>query len=149
MGLPIPALQRVLWCATVSQCGRFCATTVTTVQAMKELLLHLPDHAYERLVMEAAAVQQSPEQWILDRLFATSPPPVAVAEPHTLLAAALDALGFQRLTSEKAKRLSTLLEARQVGALSHDEADELHALMTEADALELESLQRLAAVMQR
>ena len=50
------------------QRGRFCGTTVITVQAMKEILLHLPDHAYERLVTEAAAVQQSPEQWILDRL---------------------------------------------------------------------------------
>ena len=123
--------------------------TVTTVQAMKELLLHLPDHAYERLVMEAAAAQQSPEQWLLDRLLAQAPPPAAVAEPHTLLAAALDALGFQRLAPEQAKRLSTLLETRKARALSHDEANELHASMTAADALELESLQRLAAAMQR
>jgi hypothetical protein len=123
-------------------------TTVTTVHAMKELLLHLPDHAYERLVMAAAAAQQSPEQWLLDRLFAQSPP-AAVAEPHTLLAAALDALGFQHLAPEQATRLSTLLEARKARALSHDEADELHALMTEADTLELEGLQRLAAAMQR
>ena len=91
----------------------------------------------------------TPERWILDRLFATSSPPVAVAAPHTLLAAALEALGLQRLTPEKARRLSTLLAAHKARALSHDEADELHALMTEADALELESLQRLAAAMQR
>jgi len=115
---------------------------------MKELLLHLPDHAYERLVMEAAAAQQSPEQWLLDRLLAPSPP-VAMAAPHTLLAAALDALGFQRLAPEKATRLSTLLEARHTRALSPDEADELHALMAEADTLELEGLQRLAAAVQR
>src|SRR5262249_31178504 len=127
----------------------FMPITVTMVQAMKELLLHLPDHAYERLVMEAAAAQQSPEQWLLDRLLAQSPPPAAVTEPHALLAAALDALGFQRLAPEQATRLSTLLEARKARALSHDEANELHALMTAADALELESLQRLAAAMQR
>lgn len=124
-------------------------TTVTTVHAMKELLLHLPDHAYERLVMEATAAQQSPEQWLLDRLFAPSPLPAAVAEPHTLLAAALEALGFRCLAPEKARRLSTLLKTRQARSLSYDEADELHALMTEADTLELEGLQRLAAAMQR
>jgi hypothetical protein len=114
---------------------------------MKELLLHLPDHAYERLVMEAAAAQQSPEQWLLDRLVAPSPPGT-VTVPHTLLVAALDALGFQRLALEKATRLSILLEARHARALSPDEADELHALMTEADALELAGLQRLVAAVQ-
>jgi hypothetical protein len=122
--------------------------TPTRVYTMKKLLLHLPDEAYERLVMEAAAVQQSPEQWLLNRLVAPAPPG-AVAVPPTLLAAALDALGFQRLASEKATRLSTLLEARHARVLSPDEAEELRALMTEADALELESLQRLAAAVQR
>ena len=97
---------------------------------------------------EADLCQQSPEQWLLDRLLAPSPPG-AVTVPHTLFVAALDALGFQRFTPEKATRLSTLLEARHARALSPDEADELHALMTEADALELEGLQRLAAAMQR
>lgn len=120
-----------------------------TVQAMKEMLLHLPEQAYERLVTEAAAAQQSPEQWLLDRLSGQSQPPAAVAEPRTLLAVALDALGFRRLAPEKTRRLSTLLEARQVRVLSRDEADELHALMREADALELESLQRLVAAVQR
>ena len=115
---------------------------------MKELLLHLPDHAYERLVMEATAAQQSPEQWLLDRLEAPSPPGT-VTVPHTLLVAALDTLGFQRFTPEKATRLRILLEARHARALSPDEADELHALMTEADALELAGLQRLAAAVQR
>ena len=115
---------------------------------MKELLLHLPDDVYERLVMEAAAAQQSPEQWLLDRLLASSPPG-AVAVTHTLLAAALDALGFQRLAPKKATRLRTLLEARRARVLSPDEADELQALMTEADALELAGLQRLAAAVQR
>jgi hypothetical protein len=117
------------------------------VHAMKELLLHLPDHAYERLVIEAAAVQQSPEQWLLNRLF-DQPPAAAVLAPHTLLAAAMDTLGFQRLAPEKATRLSTLLEVRKARALSPDEADELHALMIEADALELAGLQRLAAAVQ-
>ena len=119
----------------------------TRGSTMKELLLHLPDEAYERLVMEAAAAQQSPEQWLLDRLL-TPAPPSAVAVPHTLLAAALDALGFQRLAPEKVTRLSTLLEARHARVLSPEEADELQALMTEADTLELESLQRLAAAVQ-
>ena len=62
------------------------------VCAMKELLLHLPDHAYERLVREAAAAQQSPEQWLLDRLLAQALPSAVVAEPasegHTLECAA-------------------------------------------------------------
>ena len=98
--------------------------------------------------MEAATTQQSPEQWLLDRLLVPSPPG-AVAGPHALLAAALDALGLQRLAPEKATRLSTLLEARHTRALSPDEADELHTLMTEADALELEGLQRLVAAVQR
>jgi len=119
------------------------------VCAMQELLIHLPDHAYERLVREAAAAQQSPEQWLLDRLLAQALPSAVVAEPHTLLAAALDALGFQRLAPAQATRLSALLEAHQARPLLPDEADDLHALMTEADTLELESLQRLATAVQR
>lgn len=77
------------------------------------------------------------------------PPPGVEAVPHALLAAALDALGFQRLAPEKATRLRTLLEAHHARVLSPDEADELQVLMTEADALDLAGLQRLAAAVQR
>jgi hypothetical protein len=123
--------------------------TVVKVDAMKEIILHLPDKTYERIAAEAASAHKSPEQWILDRLFPEPSPSAPVAESHTLLAAALDALGFQRLEPEKAKRLSALLQVRKSRALSHDEAHELHALMSEADALEVESLQRLAAALGR
>lgn len=116
---------------------------------MKEVILTLPDETYERLVADAASAHKSPEQWIVDRLFTEQGPQAAVAEPHTLLAAALDALGFKRLEPEKAKRLSELLNVRKERSLSSDEAVELKALMTEADALELESLQRLAAALER
>jgi hypothetical protein len=123
--------------------------TPVTVDAMKEIILHLPDTTYERIAAEAGSAHKSPEQWILDRLFAEPSPSIPVAEPHMLLAAALDALGFQRLEPEKAKRLGALLEVRTSGSLSHDEAQELHALMAQADALEVESLQRLAAALGR
>jgi hypothetical protein len=116
---------------------------------MQEITLHLPDTTYERIAAEAAAAHKSPEQWILDRLFTEPSLSAPVAEPHTLLAAALDALGFQRLEPEKAKRLSALLQDRKARALSHDEAHELHALLSEADALEVESLQRLAVALGR
>jgi hypothetical protein len=119
------------------------------VDAMKEMILRLPDTTYERIIAEAASARKSPEQWILDRLFTEPSPSATVAEPHTLLAAALDSLGFKRLEPEKAKRLSALLQVRKARALSHDEADELHALMAEADSLEVESLQRLAAALGR
>lgn len=123
--------------------------TAVAVDAMKEIILHLPDTTYERIAAEASSAHKSPEQWILDRLFPEPSPSAPVAEPHMLLAAALDSLGFQRLEPEKAKRLSALLQVRKSRALSHDEAHELHALMSEADALELESLQRLAAALGR
>jgi hypothetical protein len=116
---------------------------------MKEMILHLPDDTYAWLITEATSAQKSPEQWILDKLFGDPRLSATTAEPHALLAAALDALGFQRLALEKAERLSTLLEVRKARPLSGDEADELHTLMTEADALELESLQRLAAMLIR
>jgi hypothetical protein len=116
---------------------------------MKEIILHLPDTTYERIAAEAGSADKSPEQWILDRLFPEPSPSAPVAEPHMLLAAALDSLGFQRLEPEKAKRLSALLQVRKSRALSHDEAHELHALMSEADALEVKSLQRLAAALGR
>jgi hypothetical protein len=116
---------------------------------MKEIILHLPDATYERIIAEATAAHKSPEQWILERLFPEPGPSAPVAEPHMLLATALDSLGFQRLEPEKAKRLSTLLQDRKTRALSPDEAHELHALLSEADALEVESLQRLAAALGR
>ncbi len=123
--------------------------TAVTVEAMKEITLHLPDTTYERIAAEAGSAHKSPEQWILDRLFPEPSPLDPVTEPHMLLAAALDSLGFQRLEPEKAKRLSALLQVRKSRALSHDEAQELHALMSEAKALEVESLQRLAAELGR
>jgi len=119
------------------------------VHTMKEMLLHLPDQDYERLIAEATAAHKSPEQWILDRLFPESPPSLAAAEPHLLLTAALDMLGFQRLAPDKARRLSELLTLRKAHPLSNAETDELQALMTEANTLELGSLQHLAAVFQR
>jgi hypothetical protein len=114
---------------------------------MKEVLLTLPDKAYEQLTIDAAAAQKSPEQWILDKLFATPESQPVPPEPQTLLAAALDTLGFQRLVPEKARRLSDLLSLRKAHALSEEETAELHALLAEADALELASLQRLAATL--
>jgi hypothetical protein len=119
------------------------------VDAMKEIILHLPDTTYERIAAEAGSAHKSPEQWILDRLFAEPSPSAPVAEPHMLLAAALDSMGFQRIEPEKAKRLSALLQIRNSRALSDDEAHELQTLMSEADALEVEGLQRLAAALGR
>jgi hypothetical protein len=116
---------------------------------MKEIILQLPDTTYERIAGEAGSAHKSPEQWILDRLFPEPSPSAPVAEPHMPLAAALDSPGFQRLAPEKAKRLGALLEVRKARALSHDEEYELHTLMSEADALEVESLQRLAAALGR
>lgn len=114
---------------------------------MKEVILTLPDKAYEQLARDAATAQKSPEQWILDKLFAAPESRPEPPEPHTLLAAALDTLGFQRLAEEKARRLSELLLLRKAHSLSDEETAELHALLAEADALELTSLQRLAATL--
>src|SRR5262245_61934065 len=114
---------------------------------MKEVILTLPDKTYEQLVADATSDQKSPEQWIRDRLLAEQSAQSAATELHMLLAAALDALGFKRLELEKTKRLSELLRARKERSLSDEEATELHALMAEADALELESLQRLATTL--
>jgi hypothetical protein len=116
---------------------------------MKEVILPLSDTTYERLVTDAALARKTPEQWILDKLFAEQGAQAAVDDLHTLLAAALDALGFKRLEPEKAKRLSELLQVRKERSLSSDETAESNALMAEADALELESLQRLAASLGR
>lgn len=119
------------------------------VYVMKEMVLHLPERTYERLVAEATAAHKSPEQWILDRLFPELPLAVPMEESHVLLTAALDTLGFQRLAFEKATRLSKLLQARKAHPLSPDEASELQTLMAEAEALELTSLQRLAETLRR
>ena len=116
---------------------------------MKEVTLTLPDKTYKQLVASAASVHQSPEQWIIDRLLTEQGAQAAAAEPHALLAAALDALGLKRLEPEKAKRLSELLSVRKERPLSSAETSELSALLAEADALELESLQRLAATLER
>jgi hypothetical protein len=116
---------------------------------MKEIILHLPDKTYEQLMAEAASAHMSLEEWIVDEISAAASPKVSVEEAHVLLAAALDALGFKRLQHEKARRLSELLAVRKARALSSDETAELNALMAEADALELESLKRLATTLKR
>ncbi len=119
------------------------------LSTMKEMILHLPDQTYERLVARATAAHKSPEQWLVEHLAPDLSPQHHEDETHALLAAALDSLGFKRLEPETAQRLSQLLDLRKKRTLSHDETDELRALMTEADALEVESLQRLAAALQR
>jgi hypothetical protein len=114
---------------------------------MKELTITLPDPAYDRLMADAAAAHKSPEQWIVDKLFLEPEPQSAMNE--TLLTAALDVLGFKRLAKVKNKRLSELLSIRKERPLSSEETSELNALMAEADALELDSLQRLAVALGR
>jgi hypothetical protein len=114
---------------------------------MKEVTISLPDRAYERLMADAAAGHKSPEQWIVEKLLFEPDPQSAVSE--SLLAAAMDALGFKRLEEKKAQRLSELLSMRRQRLLSSEETGELSALMAEAEALELESLQRLAATVGR
>ena len=111
---------------------------------MKEIILHLPDKTYEQLMAEAASARMSLEQWIVEEISTAASPKASLDEAHILLAAALDAFGFKRLQPERARRLSELLAARKVRSLSSDETDELNALTAEADALELESLERLA-----
>jgi hypothetical protein len=116
---------------------------------MKEIILHLPDKTYEQLMAEAASARLSLEQWIVEEISIAASPKPSVEEAHILLAAALDALGLERLQPEKARRLSELLAVRKARSLSSDETDELNALMAEADALELESLERLAMTLKR
>jgi plasmid stability protein len=116
---------------------------------MREVILHLPDVMYERLAKEAAAVHKPVEQWIIDILTADVGSLAHTAESHEMLAAALEALGFQRLEPGKASRLSALLKVRQERPLSDDETAELKDLMAAANALELASLQRLAATLGR
>jgi hypothetical protein len=116
---------------------------------MREVILHLPDATYGRLAWEATAAHKALEQWIVDILTADAGASAYTAESHEMLAAALDALGFLRLTPEKTSRLSTLLKSRKERALSNDETAELQTLMAAANALELASLQRLAAALGR
>jgi hypothetical protein len=104
---------------------------------------------YARLAKEATAVHKSLEQWILDILTSDTGAPAHTVESHDMLAAALDALGFERLEPEKASRLSAFLKSRKERPLSSDEATELQTLMDAANALELASLQRLAAALGR
>jgi len=59
---------------------------------MREVILQLPDAMYERLAATAAS--------------------------HDMLAAALDALGFECLEPEKANRLSALLKSRKERAVT-------------------------------
>ena len=112
---------------------------------MKELIVSLPDDTYEQLVVNATLAHKSPEQWAVEKLSSELKPEALPATVHSLLSAALDSLGFQRLVHEKAERLSTLLQARKERDLPENEEIELHTLMAEANALELASLQRLAA----
>jgi hypothetical protein len=111
---------------------------------MKEIILHLPDRTYEQLMAEASSAHMSVEQWIINEISTATSPGTAVEEAHILLSAALEALGFKRLQPEKARRLSELLAARKERSLSGDETAELNALMTAADTLEVQSLERLA-----
>lgn len=116
---------------------------------MKELVVSLPDDTYERLVTDATLAHKTPEQWVREKLSADLKAEMrpAAVQLHTLLSAALDTLGFQRLEPGKAERLSELLYTRKERELSESEAAELHVLMTEANTLELASLQRLAATL--
>jgi hypothetical protein len=111
---------------------------------MKEIILHLPDNTYEQLMSEAAFAHMSLEQWIIDKISTPPSSKASVGEAHVLLAAALGALGCKRLHSKKARRLSELLAVHKTRPLSSDETAKLNALMAEADALELEGLERLA-----
>jgi hypothetical protein len=60
----------------------------------------LADAMYERLAEEAAAVHKPLEQWIVDILTTDVGASAYAAESHEIPAAALDALGFQRLAPE-------------------------------------------------
>jgi hypothetical protein len=91
-----------LSCYTIPLTVRIVISEIGNGASMKAMTLQLPDHLYEQLIMEAAAAQKSPEQWIMDRLFTESRLSGAMTEPHTLLVAALEAPGFRRLEPQKA-----------------------------------------------
>jgi hypothetical protein len=116
---------------------------------MKEVTLSLPEKTYERLAVVAASAHKSPEQWMIDTLTSEPAAHASTTEVHTLLVAALEALGFKRLEPEKSKRLSELLSIRKERDLSNAETFELNTLMAEAEVLEVESLQRLAITLER
>jgi hypothetical protein len=116
---------------------------------VREVILHLPDATYERLAETAAAVHKPLEQWIIDVLTTDTGASAHTVESHDMLAAALDALGFERLEPEKASRLSALLKSRKERTLTGAETAELQTLMDAAHALELASLQCLAAALGR
>ena len=116
---------------------------------MREVVLHLPESTYERLVDAAAAVHKPLEQWIVDALTTDVGVSAYAAASCDMLAAALDARGFERLAPEKSRQLSTLLHSRKERSLSSAEAAALQTLMAEANALELASLEHLAATLGR
>jgi hypothetical protein len=116
---------------------------------MKDVILHLPDTTYAQLLAAASSSRMSVEQWIIQTISTATSLNAPVEDAHELLSAALDALGFQRLQPDKARRLSELLAVRKVRSLSSDETTELNALMAAAEALELASLERLATTFKR
>jgi len=66
------------------------------------VILHLPDATYQRLAEKAAAVHKPLEQWIIDVLIADTGASAHAAKSQDMLAAAMDALGFECLEPEKA-----------------------------------------------
>jgi hypothetical protein len=109
----------------------------------------LSDATHNQDTAEPAAVHKPLEQWIVDVLAADTGGATHIAASHDRLATALAALGFERLDPEKASRLSVLLKSHKEHPLSSDETDELQTLIATANALELASLQRLAAALGR
>ena len=106
---------------------------------MKDVTLHLPDTTYVQLLAAASSARMSVEQWIIQTISTATNPHAPAAEAHEVLSAALDALGFQRRQTDKARRLSELLAVRKERSLSSAETTELPALMAAAEALELAS----------
>ena len=109
----------------------------------------MSDATHKQDTAEPAAVHKPLEPWIVDVLAADTGEAIHIAAFHDRLAAALDTLGFERLDPEKASRLSVLLKSRKEHPLTSDETAELQTLIATANALELASLQRLAAALGR
>jgi hypothetical protein len=116
---------------------------------MKAVTLHLPDTTYVQLLAAASSARMSVEQWIIQTISTATNPHAPAEAAHEVLSAALEALGFQRLQPDQARRLSELLAVRKERSLSSDETTELTALMAAAEALELASLERLATTFKR